>query len=76
MLYKRGLHTDQTSNDLMIGVASWFYKRVHDSYLECLIKEVWKLKKPMDDQNIRASDRCQKEKKKCTHGEMLRGHFD
>jgi hypothetical protein len=51
-------------------------ERVHDIILECLIGRVWKLKKLMDNQIAKASDRCQEEKKKHTHGEMLRGHFD
>jgi hypothetical protein len=59
-----------------MSVAGWFYGRVCDSYLECLMKEVRESKKPMDDQNARVSDECQKEEKKCTHDEMLIGHFN
>jgi hypothetical protein len=55
----------------MMGVASWFYRRVHNSYLECLMKEVWKSRKPMNDQSAKASDGHQKEERKHTHGEML-----
>jgi hypothetical protein len=40
------------------------------------MEEVQKSKKPMDNWNARASNGHQEEKRKCTHGEMLRGHFD
>jgi hypothetical protein len=53
-------------------VASWFYGRVYDAFLEHLIRRVRKSKKPMDDQNAGASDGHQEEGKKHTHGEMLR----
>jgi hypothetical protein len=56
----------------MEGVASCFYGRVHDAFLEHLIRSAQKSKKPMDDQNARASDGHQEERKKRTHGEMLR----
>jgi hypothetical protein len=55
-LYKRRLRTDQASGDLMMGVASWFYERVLDTILECLIEKVWKSKKLIDDQNARVFD--------------------
>jgi hypothetical protein len=55
-LYKRGLCTDQASDDLMEIMASCFYGRVRDLVLEGLIGKVWKSKKPMDDQNAGASD--------------------
>jgi hypothetical protein len=35
-------------------MASYFYKRVYNTILESLIKEVQKLKKPMDDQSAKA----------------------
>jgi hypothetical protein len=57
----------------MESVASCFYERVRDAFLEHLIRRVWKSKKPMDDQNAGASDGRQEEGKKCTHGETLRG---
>jgi hypothetical protein len=60
----------------MVNVVSWFYRRVCDIILECLIERVQKSKKPIDDWNARASDRHQKEGKKCIHGETLRGCFD
>jgi heme-degrading monooxygenase HmoA len=60
----------------MKGVASWFYKRVYNTFLECLMRIVWKSKKSIDNWNARASDRHQEEEKKHTHGEMLKGHFD
>jgi hypothetical protein len=41
----------------MESVASYFYGRVHDIILECLIERVWKSKKLMDDQNARVSDK-------------------
>jgi hypothetical protein len=47
-------------------------ERVCDLILEDLIGIVWKSKKPMDDQNARASDGHQEEGKRCTHGETLR----
>jgi hypothetical protein len=53
-------------------VASCFYGIVRDAFLEHLIRRVWKSKKPMDDQNARASDGCQEEVRKRTHSEMLR----
>jgi hypothetical protein len=53
-------------------VASCFYGRVCDLILEGLIGIVQKSKKPMDNQNARASDRHQEEGKKCIHGETLR----
>jgi hypothetical protein len=53
-------------------IASCFYRRICDLILEGLIGIVWKSKKPMDDQNAGASDRCQEEGKKHIHGEMLR----
>jgi hypothetical protein len=60
----------------MMGVASCFYRRVYDSYLKYLMKEVQKLKKPIDDQSAGASNGHQKEGKNHTHGETLGGHFD
>jgi hypothetical protein len=48
-LYKRKLCTDQISGDLIVDMASWFYKIVCDTFLECLIRRVQKLKKPIDD---------------------------
>jgi hypothetical protein len=59
----------------MIDVASWFYEKVCDTFLECLIRGVQKSKKPIDDQSARVSGRCQEEKRKHTHGKALRGHF-
>jgi hypothetical protein len=53
-------------------VASCFYGRVHDAFLEHLIRSVWKSEKPMNDRNAGVSDGRQEEKRKCTHGEMLR----
>jgi hypothetical protein len=47
-------------------------ERVHDIILECPIEKVQKSKKPMDDWNARASDRHQKEERKCTYDQMLR----
>jgi hypothetical protein len=70
-LYKSRLRTDQASGDLMEDVASWFYGIVRDAFLEHLIRRVRKSKKPIDDQNARASDGHQEEERKCTHGEML-----
>jgi hypothetical protein len=57
----------------MIGVASGFYRRIHDIVLECLMKRVQKLKKLMNNQNAKISNRCQEKGKKHTHGEMLKG---
>jgi hypothetical protein len=71
-LYKRKLHTDQASDDLMEIVTSGFYRRVHDLILEGLIEIVQKSKKPMDNRNVGASDGCQEEGKKRTYGETLR----
>jgi hypothetical protein len=56
----------------MEGVASCFYGRVCDLVLEGLIGKVRKSKKLMDDRDARASDGCQEEGKKHTHGETLR----
>jgi hypothetical protein len=53
-------------------VASCFYGRVRDLILEGLIGIVRKSKKPMDDWNAGASDGCQEEVRKHTHGETLR----
>jgi hypothetical protein len=75
-LYKMRLCTDQASGDLMMGVASCFYRKVYDIILECLMAKVWKLKKPIDDRNTKASNGHQKEERKRTHDEMLIGCFD
>jgi hypothetical protein len=53
-------------------VASCFYRRVHDAFLEHLIRSVQKSEKPMDDRNAGASDGRQEEERKRTHGETLR----
>jgi hypothetical protein len=47
-------------------------EEVRDIVLECPIRKVRKLKKPMDDRNAGASDGCQEEGKKRTLGETLR----
>jgi hypothetical protein len=52
-------------------VASCFYRIVRDAFLKHMIRSVWKLKKPIDDRSVRASDGRQEERKKCTHGETL-----
>jgi hypothetical protein len=70
-----GLHTDQASDDLMVVVTRCFYRRVYGTFLDCLIRRAQKLKKLMDNQSARASDECQEEGKKHTHGETLRGRF-
>jgi hypothetical protein len=71
-LYNRRLRTDQASGDLMEIVASCFYGRVCDLILEDLIGIVQKSKKPIDDRNAGASNRCQEEGKKCAHSETLK----
>jgi hypothetical protein len=55
-----------------MNVASCFYKKVYNSILEYLMGRVQKSKKPIDNQNARASNGYQEERKKHTHGEMLR----
>jgi hypothetical protein len=40
----------------MLNVANWFYEKVHDTFLECLMKIVWKSKKPIDNQSAGVSD--------------------
>jgi hypothetical protein len=55
--YKRGLCTDKISGDVIVNVASYFYRIVCDIVLEYLIGKVQKLKKPMDNLNIGVSDR-------------------
>jgi hypothetical protein len=75
-LYKRELHTDHASGDLIVGVASWFYGIVCDAFLEHLIIGVQKSKKPMNDQNARASDGHQEEERRRAHGETLTGCFN
>jgi hypothetical protein len=59
----------------MVDVVSCFYKRVYGIVLEYLIEIVQNLKKPIDDQSARMSDRHQKEEKKCMHGETLKECF-
>jgi hypothetical protein len=44
-------------------VASCFYGRVYDAFLEHLIERVWKSRKPIDDQIAEASDGCQEEER-------------
>jgi hypothetical protein len=47
-------------------------ERVHDLILEDLMRTVRKSKKLMDNRNAGASDGCQEEIRKRTHGETLR----
>jgi hypothetical protein len=55
-LYSWKLRTDQASGDLMENVASCFYRKAHDAFLEHLIRRVWKSKKLIDNQSARAFD--------------------
>jgi hypothetical protein len=75
-LYKMRLCTNQASGDLIMGVASCFYRRVCDIILECLMEKVWKSKKLIDNWNAGVCNRHQEEGRKCTYDEMLIGCFD
>jgi hypothetical protein len=60
---KRELHTNQASGDLIEGVASWFYRKVHNTFLEYLIRIVQKSKKLIDNQNTGVSTGHQEEER-------------
>jgi hypothetical protein len=47
----------------MEGVASWFYGKVYDAFLECLIKRVQKSKKLIGNWSARVSNGCQEERR-------------
>jgi hypothetical protein len=52
-------------------VASCFYRKVCNAFLEHLIRRVWESKKLMDDWNAEASDGRLRRRKKHIYGETL-----